>query len=419
MKNIFSIYARTSNIRLLITYLKRALELKMIDEVHIWNYTSNPNDDKHLRSMCNIQRTTSISNGKYGETHMEVLNNHITFHVIAQNDVHVKFLYNESEYELVLGATSNTRSILRINRNDKCIVYKSNVVNPLEKTRVDVYIEKNEDDSQIHVKINNKLFMCVDCEYSSEASVSTSASASTSSSASTSASASTLSSISDIYVKTGFGSVGYFYYKTTDHSDFYFMDTCDKHTYNDMYYHYSSDEHADDVIITCDNSIAFIDLNKLPSFIEYVRTNSTYRLVFPSVINNCLVSYYMQNKYDLIEEDVISIDYPESAYIFDSGPTADILHDYFLKNYTSFLNYDYGREVIPIYTDFDLHFFAYKGINWSHNIKCDSHSNVLYTELCVMHLKDSKKMYSGIDVWINPSKWFSKYMNLCSKIVNN
>lgn len=394
MKNIFSVYARTSNILLLITYLKCALGLKMIDEVHIWNYTSSIQDEKYLQSICNVQRTTSISNGKYIQAHMEILNNHITFDVISQSDVHIKFLYNDNEYELVLGAYSNTRSILRINRTDICIIYKSNIVNPLEKTKVDIYMEHA--DQQMHVKINNKLFMCLDIDVLCSG------------------------SISDIYVKTGFGSVGYFYYKSIDHSDFYFMDTCDKKTYNDMYCHYSIEEHADDIIITCDNSISFIDLCKLPSFIEYARLNTIYPLVFPSIINNCIVSYYMQNKYDLIEENVISIDYPECGYIIDSGPTADIIHDYFLKNYSSFLNYDYGGEVIPIYTEFDLQFFAYKGVNWEYNIKNDqSYSNALYTELCVMHLKDSKKMYSGIDVWINPSKWVSKYMDLCTKLMNS
>lgn len=406
MKNIFSIFAQTSNIKLLILYLKRALELNIIDEVHIWNYTSNTEDEKYLRSICNIQRTTSISNGKYIEANMEILNNHITFHVISQSDAHIKFLYKESEYELVLGAHSNTRSVLRANRQDICIVYKKNVVNSLEKTKIDIYI----DDAyhQMYVKINDKLFMCIDIDVDVDVGIDYESKR----------------TISDICVKTGFGSVGYFYYKTIDHPGFYFMDTCVKDTYNDMYEHYSADEHSDDVIITCDNSIAFIDLCKLRPFIHYVRMNGTYPIVFPSIINNSIVSYYMQNKYELIGENIFTVYYPERGYIFDTGPIADIIHDYFLKNYTSFLDYDYEKEVIPIYTDFDLQFFAYKGVNWEHNIKYQdkysySFSNALYSDLCVLHLKDSKKLFSGIDVWINTSKWFSKYMDLCTNLMDS
>ena len=404
MKNIFSVVARTSNIQLLILYLECAIQFNMVDEVHIWNYTSNVEDEKYIRSICNVQRTTSTSNGKYIQANMEILNNHITFYVIAKNDVHLKFLYNNCEYEIMLGAYSNTRSILSINRIHKCIVYQSDIVNPFEKTKIEVYVENS---LQIHVKINGRLFMCADCPTSSISCPS--------------------STITDIYVKTGFGSVGYFYYKTISHSHFYFMDTCDKHTFNDMYYHYSITEHADDVILTCYNDIAFIDLLKLPAFIEYVRSNNLYKIVFPSVITNCLSLYYMQNKYDLIDKSVICIDYPENGYIFDSGPIADILHDYFLKKYSSFLNYDYGNDVIPINTFFDLHFFAYKGINWIQIIKYDdtsvndaerTYSSGLYTGLCVSYVKNSTKIYSGVDVWINTSKWGPKYMDLYKKLIN-
>jgi hypothetical protein len=147
---------------LLITYLKRALELNMIDEVHIWNYTCNSEDDKYIKNISNVYRTTSISNGKYIHALLNVIDNHITFHVIAKNDIHVKFLYNQQEYEIILGAFSNTRSIIRINQTEKCIIYQNIITNALQKMKIDIYVEKEHE--QLYVKINGKLFMCIDCE---------------------------------------------------------------------------------------------------------------------------------------------------------------------------------------------------------------------------------------------------------------
>ena len=45
MKNILTVFAgRKQNLELLIKYLKKALELKILDEIHFWNYTRNSND---------------------------------------------------------------------------------------------------------------------------------------------------------------------------------------------------------------------------------------------------------------------------------------------------------------------------------------------------------------------------------------
>ena len=40
MKNILTVFAgRKNNLEILIKYLKKALELKILDEIHFWNYT--------------------------------------------------------------------------------------------------------------------------------------------------------------------------------------------------------------------------------------------------------------------------------------------------------------------------------------------------------------------------------------------
>ena len=52
MKNILTIFAgRKQNLEILIKYLKKALELKILDEIHFWNYTRNPKDEEYLKTI--------------------------------------------------------------------------------------------------------------------------------------------------------------------------------------------------------------------------------------------------------------------------------------------------------------------------------------------------------------------------------
>jgi FkbM family methyltransferase len=82
-------------------------------------------------------------------------------------------------------------------------------------------------------------------------------------------------------------------YSTTKNNNFYFMDTCCKSNWKDYYNNYNDDD------------IVFIDLNKLPNFIEFIK-NSNYDLVFANTINNCVSAYYQQNKYNLIQSTTIN-----------------------------------------------------------------------------------------------------------------
>ena len=64
--NIVSIFSgRKANIEILQKYLKKALELNIIDEVHFWNNTRNSDDECYLKTISNLKRTSSTSGGNY------------------------------------------------------------------------------------------------------------------------------------------------------------------------------------------------------------------------------------------------------------------------------------------------------------------------------------------------------------------
>ena len=92
MKNIISIFAgRQKNLEILKKYLDKALELNIIDEVHIWNYTRNETDEKYIKSISNLKRCSSRSN-KYTEIFTPIINNEFYISVKASNDIYIKIL---------------------------------------------------------------------------------------------------------------------------------------------------------------------------------------------------------------------------------------------------------------------------------------------------------------------------------------
>jgi hypothetical protein len=220
--------------------------------------------------------------------------------------------------------------------------------------------------------------------------------------------------INNVYFKTGYNSVGHLKYETITNKNFYFMDTCEK-SWKYYYQYYNDVQYSDDIIIKCDDDIVFIDLYKLPKFIEFIKNND-YDLVFANTINNGVAAYYQQNKYKLIPKELMNLEYPFGGFcgsLWESGKKAELLHNYFIDNYKTFIDYDYRGEVIPITTRYSINFFGYKGKNWHKIINCsgdDEHTltvdyvnnrqfkNILYSDFYVSHLSFYRQIETGINV---------------------
>ena len=91
--NILTIFSgRKSNLQILTKYLQKALELKIIDEVHFWNNTRNLYDESYLKSIANLKRTSSSGGGNYNLVTPVIENNSFELMVKATNDIHIKLL---------------------------------------------------------------------------------------------------------------------------------------------------------------------------------------------------------------------------------------------------------------------------------------------------------------------------------------
>ena len=379
--NIVTIFSgRKQNIELLKKYLKKALELNIINEVHFWNYARNTYDEDYLKSISNLKKTTSSGSGNYILITPLIINNSFELNVKASNDIHIKITNLETEYEIVLGGWNNTRSVIRQNNEEIFNLTQHNVADDKNSNNFKVVINNNK----LNILKNNELLIYLTIKDNFE--------------------------IKNVYFKTGHDSVGHLTYNTSQNKGFYFMDTCQKN-WNNYYNYYDDPIFKNDIIIKSDDDIVFIDLYKLPKFINFIKNND-YDLVSANVINNGVAAYYQQNKYNLIPKNIIDLEYPRDGWcgtLWESGIKAETLHNYFINNYEKFLDYEYNNETIPINTRFSINFFGYKGKNW-HKIKPPNNDNfddeynltvnfvknrqfknILYSDLYVSHLSFYKQ----------------------------
>lgn len=386
MKNILTVFSgRRKNLEILVKYLIKALELKILDEVHFWNNTRISDDDEYIRTISNLKRSSSNKDGRYIQIFTPILNNQFCFNVIASNNIHIKINDNNKniEYELILGGYDNTKSVIKKDNVEIYNLIQNDIANSSEEINIIVSIT----DNILKIYKNNNII--ISCEIEPFI-------------------------INDIYFKTGHNSVGDFNYKTIKNDGFYFMDTCEK-SWKNYYTYYDNPKFVDDIIIKCDDDIVFIDLFKLPKFIEFVKNND-YDLVFANTINNGVSAYYQQYKFNLIPKTLMDFEYPYlgcNGTLWESGIKAEGLHNYFIDNYLSFLNYDYKNEIIPITTRFSINFFAYKGKDWYKIRDCSQDDegsltvnyvenrqfkNILYSDFYVSHLSFYKQLETKIDI---------------------
>jgi hypothetical protein len=406
MKNILTIFAgRKQNLEVLTKYLKKALELNILDEIHFWNYTRNSNDKEYLKTISNLKRTNGGGDREYTQIFTPIINNAFTFDISESNDVYIKINDNRqnTSYEIIFDGWINATTIVKKNNNK--------ILNLLQTTR------NNNNTSKKNIKIsiyentltafiNNELYVHYKIEEPFN--------------------------INDIYIKTGYNSVGNVSYETIKNDKFYFMDTCEK-SWKNYYNYYDNINFNDDIIIKCDDDIVFIDLIKLPKFIDFIKNKGDeYDLIYANTINNSVCAYFQQNKYNLIPTNLMLLEYPHEGYcgtLWESGKKAEMLHNYFIENYQKFLNYKYDDDIIPITSRFSINFFGYKGNKWSKikdtclntnedeyiltfdYVKNRGFKNVLYTDFYVSHLSFFAQTHAmNVDDLIN--KYTSLYTTL-------
>ena len=224
MKNILGIFAgRKTNLEILIKYLRKAIDLKILDEIHFWNNTRNTDDEDYIKTITNLKRTSSAEAGIYNQIFTPIVNNQFSFKVIATNDVHVKITNKNTEYEIILGGWKNTRSVIRKDNKIVSRLDSVSVINP----RINNFTISVADMNLNIYKDNTLLMTYILTEEFT---------------------------INNIYFKTGHSCVGDFMYDTIKNNNFYFMDTCEK-SWKNFYSYYDKRKYINDIDSTSSQNV--------------------------------------------------------------------------------------------------------------------------------------------------------------------
>lgn len=378
MKNIFTVFAgRKRTLSILLKYLQIAIKDKVIDEVHLWNYTRENDDDLYIQEVSNLMQTSSTRE-QYIEVTPLIINKSFTLVIKGDSEICVKISDEDNNiYEMIGEAGSgNDDNVIRIEicPNDKL---------------------------HIHQRGRDLIVSDVVPGFN----------------------------IEHIFVKTFLGSKCLLKYETVKNNGIYYFDTCQKKPWHNYYSHYVNPIYENDVVIKCDDDIVFLDLKTLPNFISYVR-DGTADIVFANTINNGVSAFYQQNKFHLLPDELGHFEYPEQGLygsLWSSGEKASLLHKYFIANHEKFLTFDYHKEVIPIDTRFSINLFAMKAEKWHKISDCgedDEYNltvnyvlnrgliNCIYSEFYASHLSFYKQNENFPDI----EDVINQYKNLFTKL---
>ncbi len=427
-KVIFTIFAgREDRMSLLVKYLHKALERKLIDEVHFWNYTRKSENDKYLRRISNLLRTSSLKHD-YEEIYPLLIFNNDNcissdFEIMANNDAHIRLNGDSKEQkEIVLGGWGNKFAVIRHHDGGQIFNLYNADKNPYDKEvlRRGVY-------NKVRIELNNAfLYVFLNEKKILETRVGEEF------------------KINKVEIKTGFNSVGMFKYQPIKNNGFYLMDTCFKKPWNNYYDHYSHEEYKNDLIIKCDDDIVFIDLNKFKDFIDFSRKTTDKDLILANTINNGVAAYIQQSilgvipfEYDTYEFPVGEGENGKCGSLWESGPKAEKLHKYFIENYKKIISEKcdfsekYGKEYLDVMSRYSINFFSYKAKDWYKMKECSLDDEYFLT---VDFVKNSEKKFKNIfyidfyvshlsfyvqDNHMNLDKIISEYNNIFEQEFNN
>jgi len=306
-KIIFSIFAGTkSNLEILFYYVN---QIDIIDEIHIWNFTRNINDEVWLRELFDIYRTPD--NEIYYDTKVKI-NKHINFKVKAKNDAHLLLTYdNGEEYEIVLGAYNNTKSIIRKGKQGISLMESKSFL--LEKDDWNEYtLNINDDGFEFINKSNNKLSHKYDIN----------------------------KKIVKISVMTGWSSEGLWLFDENN-KKYKLMELKNKKSWKEYYIHYHmhvTNIYNDIILIKSDEDIVYMDIKNFNNFLNYRIDNPNHFFISACVINNDYSGKLLQ-KNNIIPLDIHDFVYNEHSArgtIHTSGDDGIKLHTYFINNMDKF-----------------------------------------------------------------------------------
>lgn len=303
---VTTLAGREDRMTVLLQYIKKAMELKIIDEYHIWDFATSQYDSAWLDKITELYSTPAdiftyfrpqLSLNKLSHLALQVKTN-LTFHLKIYNfDQSQSLLLIFNPFKISIGddKINNSNNFQEFN-------FKHNILSNTHFSDFFIFKQNNN----LKIQHNDAILV----EYPIEI------------------------------------EWDHFYVSSRDRAEWIFNDEerpiklfkCLKQAphWEEYYTHYSTLDklRANDVFIQINDGIVYLDLNHLQNFIDFRVKNPEYFVVSANIINQDL-STKIQKKYGMLNPSLFSDNIIKN--INKSGIDAEKLHRYFIHNYDDFI----------------------------------------------------------------------------------
>lgn len=309
---------RQKRMEILTQYIRRALDLGIIDEWHIWDFTRSPDDHawvtrefgpaRYMGSQVPYQSAGSVTPSASFRTRARI-----------RHDLHIAVVPNDRPhecYEFVVGGWNNTHSALRkitpaqlqnFERSNDASLWNKPTPGILSPGQPNDVILSIDASGAPVLRINGvTIGQWPELNFAAGASV---------------------------LVRGGWGA-------DLELSDVsartrrYVGNPNEKLPYWQAYDYYATrlGEFSDAVFLKCDDDIVYLDIEKLDGFIQFRRDNPRYFIVSANVVNNGVCAH-LQQAAGAIPENVGHFERPPGGFggtLWESAERAAQLHAFFL-----------------------------------------------------------------------------------------
>jgi hypothetical protein len=372
---------RRDRMTLLTYYVERAIELGLIDEWHVWDFTRNAADREWLRQRFPVTQTTPSNSFDYfpharrlalGEKRAA-----LRFSVASRSDVHLGLRRLDGagqSYEIVVGGWNNQASALRA-FDDAASLVDVSARDPLAQPLAiaatpDILpefgfanVEASFGKDELAVFVQGREALRVQAPIAP--------------------------GTFELLYRTGYGSNGEWIFPETEETAarlFVRGPTTDYPPgamfYNCAYQYYGAnlDRYQNDIFLKCDDDVVFFDLDRLAEFVDFRRRNTGYFLLSANVVNNGVCAYFQQAS-GAIPAGFDVFEMPKGGMcgsLWGSGAKAQRLHELFLKNPAVFR--DAARAPICWLERVSINFVSWLGADLMHipDIMADDEHDLCY-----------------------------------------
>ena len=327
-KIVASIFCgRQDRTPILLRYLQILYDRKLIDEVHLWDYTRDLKDTQWIRSMG---LPTLYTSNRYEYACEYPAEQELSMRVKAKSDICILLKDDQTTtYEIIIGKNKNTKSLVK-HKQGYCstVLVESDIVgfgNDNDWNTINIVIYPT-----IVVTINGVKW---DTDITPK------------------------NSLKTVQYSTGFGSKGVWDFPNFSKTPFRYCKPlknkevdvhCHWSSYYSFYYDHRETLFGKAVLLKIDDDVLCLDIDHFGDFLDFRIDNPDYFLVFSNTINNGTIAYYQQQT-GTIPTSLMELELPPGGLcgsLWESADKCVMLHDYFLNNPSRF-SYEGYQEIEP------------------------------------------------------------------------